>query len=179
MERNANGCPSSPQSETISESPGQDHEETVLSDEGSDSEQQSPIVPLVPPHWLHQRRESYASIIDDRPAAITLEDHTEGPLADNDAVWAKAIYIEDYHLVSGNVPSVGAFIVWHTKIETIEGTSMVIRKRYSEFLGLRKRLLVTFPKAGRAMPPFPPKSIVRESSPHGEPWRRATLMGLV
>ena len=116
-----------------------------------------------PPHWLHRRRVSYASIIDNKPAPITLEDHTEDPLVQEDAVWAKAIYIEDFVIVSGNVPSVGSFVVWHCKIDTLDGGSLVIRKRYSEFYELRQKLLVTFPNSSGATPPFPPKSMICES----------------
>ncbi|KAG8527129.1 uncharacterized protein KY384_008558 [Bacidia gigantensis] len=119
---------------------------------------------LTPPHWSHRRRESYASVVDNKPAPITLEDHTEGPLAAHDAVWAKAIYIEDYVIVSGGVKDVGSFVVWHCKIDTLEGGAMVIRKRYSEFHELKRKLLVTFPNSAGAMPLFPPKSMIREHS---------------
>ena len=50
-----------------------------------------PNSPLTPVHWSHRRRESYASLVDNKPAPIILEDHTDGPLADNDAVWEKGI----------------------------------------------------------------------------------------
>lgn len=119
-----------------------------------------------PPHWLHKRRVSYASIIDNKPPPITLEDHTEDTSSGQaDAVWAKAIYIEDFVLVSGNVPSVGSFVVWHCRIDTLDGGSMVIRKRYSEFYDLRQRLLMTFPNSSGAMPPFPPKSMIYRFRP--------------
>ena len=120
------------------------------------------LSPLTPPHWLHRRQESYASVVDNKPAPITLEDHTEGPSAQHDAVWAKAIYIQDYVIVSGSVPSVGSFVVWHCKIDTLDGGSMILRKRYSEFHELRQKLLMTFPKSEGAMPPFPPKSVICE-----------------
>lgn len=34
--------------------------------------------------------------------------------------------------------------------------------RYSEFQDLRRKLLITFPNAVAAMPPLPPKSVIRE-----------------
>ena len=37
---------------------------------------------------------------------------------------------------------------------------MSITSRYSEFCDLRNKLLVTFPHAGAAMPPLPPKSMI-------------------
>ena len=136
-----------------------DAEREAFADLGSAA--QSPVTPV---HWLssHHRRVSYTSIDDDRPAAITLEDHTEGDLADDDVGWAKAIYIEDYVIVEGNRPSVGSFVCWHCRIDTIEGGSMIIRKRYSEFYELRRKLLITFPKSSNSMPPFPPKTFIRE-----------------
>lgn len=36
--------------------------------------------------------------------------------------------------------------------------------RYSEFQDLRRKLLITFPNAGAAMPLLPPKSVIRECS---------------
>lgn len=132
---------------------GGDESHAILPESGESS-------PLTPPHWLHRRQESYASIVDNKPAPITLEDHTEGPSEQQDAVWAKAIYIEDYVIISGSVPSVGSFVVWHCRIDTLDGGSMILRKRYSEFHELRQKLLVTFPKSEGAMPPFPPKSVI-------------------
>ncbi len=35
--------------------------------------------------------------------------------------------------------------------------------RYSEFEDLRRKLLITFPNAGAAMPPLPPKSVLRKT----------------
>lgn len=36
--------------------------------------------------------------------------------------------------------------------------------RYSEFDDLRAKLVITFPKAKKAMPPLPPKSILSDTS---------------
>ena len=125
----------------------------------ADGDQQSQ---LIPPHWLHRRHESYASVIDNKPTPILLLDHTESSSDHHGAVWAKAIYIEDYVIVSGSVSKVGSFVVWHCKIETLDGGSMILRKRYSEFNELRRQLLMAFPSSEGAMPPFPPKSLICE-----------------
>lgn len=76
----------------------------------------------VPPYWQHRRYESYASVDIIRPPPIVLEDHTEN---DNDAessspLWAKAVSLEDYVVVSGNFASVGDYIVWSCKIDTLD-----------------------------------------------------------
>lgn len=73
---------------------------------------------LVPPYWSHRRYESYASVENTKPPPITLEDHTEGPSDQGDAVWAKGVVIEDYIILQGNVPNIGKFVVWNCKIDT-------------------------------------------------------------
>ncbi len=75
---------------------------------------------LVPPYWSHRRYESYSSVKNTRPPPITLEDHTEEPSEQSDAVWAAGVTIDDYVLVSGTVPNVGNFVVWNCKIETLD-----------------------------------------------------------
>ena len=158
MEPDHNASPPSPQPV---DNPILSAEQIPVDSQGNlEDKRQSPL--LTPVHWLHHRRESYASIAEERPDAITLEDHTEGTLADDDAVWAKTIYIEDYSIISGNIPSVGSFVVWHCRIDTLDGGSFIIRRRYSEFWELRRKLLMTFPKSEGAMPPFPRKTLIRE-----------------
>lgn len=75
---------------------------------------------LVPPYWSHRRYESYSSVKNTRPPPITLEDHTEESSDQSGAVWAKGITIDDHVLLSGTLPSVGSFVVWNCKIETID-----------------------------------------------------------
>lgn len=41
---------------------------------------------------------------------------------------------------------------------------MTIRKRYSEFEDLYRKLVLTFPHAAGCMPQFPPKSVICVSS---------------
>ena len=122
------------------------------------------LSPLTPPYWLHHRHGSFASAIDTKPAPITLEDHTEEPSEQEGVVWAKGVYIEDHVVVSGNMPNVGDFVVWKCRIDTIDGSTIIVRKRYSEFLDLREKLLMTFPGSGGAMPPFPPRSLICEQA---------------
>ncbi len=75
---------------------------------------------LVPPYWSHRRYESYSSVKNARPPPITLEDHTEEPSEESGAVWAGGVTVDDYVLVSGTVPSVGNFVVWNCRIETLD-----------------------------------------------------------
>lgn len=160
---------------------------------------------IVPPYWQHRRYESFTSVDIIRPPAIVLEDHTEDEPECSSPLWAKAVSLEDYMLVSGSFASVGDYIVWSCKIDTIDvGVALLSfhcllassmwstvlsadvgwidhnqkevstccpspprawlnRDRYSEFQDLRRKLLITFPNAGPAMPPLPPKSLIRES----------------
>lgn len=74
---------------------------------------------LVPPYWSHRRYESYASVENTKPPPITLEDHTEGPDDQADAVWAKGVVIEDSVLVQGTIPNIGKFTVWNCKVDTL------------------------------------------------------------
>lgn len=130
---------------------------------------------LVPPYWSHRRYESYSSVKNTKPPPITLEDHTEESCEQSDCVWATGVSIDDHVLVSGTVPTVGSFVVWNCKIETVDGGSIVIRKRYSEFDDLRQKLLMTFPNSGGAMPPLPPKSLFYKFRPSFLEKRRSGL----
>ncbi len=87
-------------------------------DEVEGAKESSPS--LIPPYWSHRRYESYSSVKNTRPPPITLEDHTEEPSEQSDAVWAAGVTIDDYVLVSGTVPNVGNFVVWNCKIETLD-----------------------------------------------------------
>lgn len=75
---------------------------------------------LVPPHWTHRRYESYHSVQGSKPAAITLEDHTEEPTERSNSLWARAVTIDDHILVSGSLPNVGKFVVWVINIDTLD-----------------------------------------------------------
>lgn len=47
----------------------------------------------------------------------------------------------------------------------LQGGFFTIRKRYSEFDKLRRNLEQTFPNAGPALPPLPPKSTLKRFQP--------------
>lgn len=74
-----------------------------------------------PPYWQHRRYESYTSTNIVRPPAIILEDHTED-LETNCQTppWAKEVSLHDYVVVSGNIPSVGDYVVWTCTIKTLD-----------------------------------------------------------
>ncbi len=75
---------------------------------------------MVPPYWQHRRFESYSSVGYLRPAPISLEDNTEELLEQSSPLWAKAVTINDHVVVSGNIPSVGAYTVWSCQIEMLD-----------------------------------------------------------
>lgn len=78
--------------------------------------------PLVPPHWSHQRHESYISINDeDRGSVpITLEDNTGQDSERSSSCWARRVSINDHVLVSGSIPTVGTFVVWNCRVDTLD-----------------------------------------------------------
>lgn len=89
------------------------HEEPE--DEDNDSHQ-----PLVPPYWQHRRYESYNSVKIIKPSPITLVDHTEDISDCESPLWAKGVRVSGYVVISGNLPSVGDYIVWNCKIDTLD-----------------------------------------------------------
>ncbi|KAI4228114.1 MAG: hypothetical protein L6R36_001894 [Xanthoria steineri] len=132
-------------------------------------------LPVVPPYWQHRRFESYSSVGHLRPAPISLEDNTEHRSDRSSPLWARAVSIHDHVLVSGTIPSVGDYTVWNCQIEMLHGGSMIIRKRYSEFEDLRSKLATTFPNAGQALPPLPPKNAFHRFKPSFLEQRRVGL----
>ncbi|GAB1310050.1 PX domain-containing protein ypt35 [Madurella fahalii] len=78
----------------------------------------------------------------------------------NRACWARSVQVTDYVLVNGSATNIGAFVVWIIRVETLNGSYMNIRKRYSEFDDLRRRLVQTFPNFEAAVPVLPPKSVL-------------------
>ncbi|KAK0631869.1 Phox-like protein [Immersiella caudata] len=118
------------------------------------------------------------------PGAITLQDneYDDGPGGANvygrdrnRACWAKSVQVRDYVLVNGSTTNIGAFAVWNIKVETLNGSHMYIRKRYSEFDDLRRRLIMTFPNFEAAVPGLPPKSVISKFRPKFLEKRRAGL----
>lgn len=88
---------------------------------------------LVPPYWQrHQRSDSslsYASVDNIRRTPITLEDHTDEGSEQCKALWAKHVTIDDYVVVSGNAPAVGAYVVWNCTVETLDVSDNLILRR--------------------------------------------------
>ncbi|KAG5913846.1 hypothetical protein E4U53_004760 [Claviceps sorghi] len=131
-----------------------------------------------PPYWLtthHQRRNRSADSI--LPAgAITLRDNETSEHDDrNKACWAASVDIVDYTVVNGGATSVGAFVVWNVRVETMNRSYMNIRKRYSEFDDFRSKLVKTFPNFEAAVPPLPPKSLISKFRPEFLEKRRIGL----
>ena len=122
---------------------------------------------IAPPYWQHARSASFATQASlDRPPPITLEDHTEIYSKTTGSLWAKSISIDDYVIVQGHKPRIGAYVVWNVKVQTLDGGPMTIRKRYSEFDDLRVKLVTAFPQCTKAsLPPLPPKSAIYKFRP--------------
>ncbi|KAJ9152046.1 PX domain-containing protein [Pleurostoma richardsiae] len=141
-------------------------------------------------HRSHQRSVSTDSLLP--PGAITLRDNERddddagrgrgnggGAAATgrdkNKACWAKSVEVTDYVVVNGSATNVGAFVVYNIKVETLSGSYMNIRKRYSEFDEFRRRLVHSFPGFEAAVPELPPKSVISKFRPRFLEKRRAGL----
>ncbi|KAM3454453.1 hypothetical protein NHJ6243_008862 [Beauveria neobassiana] len=140
----------------------------------------------MPPYWQNMpsraARGRAASVQSSdssgRPTgAILLLDHEADDDAQdrNNACWAKSVEIVDYTVVNGGATSIGAFVVWNVRVETLQGSYMNVRKRYSEFDTLRYRLMKSFPNFDAAVPSLPPKSVISKFRPKFLEKRRAGL----
>ncbi|EEU48189.1 uncharacterized protein NECHADRAFT_75520 [Fusarium vanettenii 77-13-4] len=108
--------------------------------------------------------------------AISLRDNEANEHDDrNNACWAKSVEIVSYTVVNGSATNIGAFVVWNIRVETLNGSYMNIRKRYSEFDDFRYRLVQTFPGFEAAVPALPPKSVISKFRPRFLEKRRAGL----
>ncbi|KAF2118415.1 Phox homologous domain-containing protein [Lophiotrema nucula] len=136
---------------------------------------------VVPPYWQrHERSSSKLSVnsVSDttgKPRPILLEDHTDEGSEQCKALWAKHVTVDDYVIVSGTAPGLGAYVSWNCTVETLDGGPMKIMKRYSEFDTLRQQLCKTFPYADGAIPPLPPKSVISRFRPRFLERRKAGL----
>lgn len=79
----------------------------------------------MPPYWQRQDRNdsrlSWNSVENgSRPTPIRLEDHTDEGSEQCKALWAKHVSIEDYVIVSGTAPGLGAYVVWNITVETLD-----------------------------------------------------------
>ncbi|EJT74489.1 hypothetical protein GGTG_08329 [Gaeumannomyces tritici R3-111a-1] len=119
------------------------------------------------------------------PGGITLQDNDTGAGDDepghlsgrdrNRACWAKSVSVTDHVVVNGSATNIGAFVVWNIRVETLSGSYMNIRKRYSEFDDLREKLMITFPNFEAAVPALPPKSVIAKFRPKFLEKRRSGL----
>jgi len=85
--------------------------------------EQEPSV-LVPPYWQHPHAHhdsavNYSSENLAVPQPIRLEDHSEDGSEQCKALWAKQVSIDDYVVVSGNAPGIGAYVVWNCTVQTL------------------------------------------------------------
>lgn len=83
-----------------------------------------------PAFWStrHARSTSYHSIAHVGPGPIQLVDHSEDQHEQSQACWARSVTVDDYTVVSGT-SGIGAYVVWHCTVSTLEGGKMNIRKR--------------------------------------------------
>jgi hypothetical protein len=90
-----------------------------------------------PPYWQrHQRNDSslsYASVDNIRHSPITLEDHTDEGSEQCKALWARHVTIDDYVIVGGNAPAVGAYVVWNCTVETLDVSDDLVLRRPALF----------------------------------------------
>lgn len=107
--------------------------------------------------------------------AIRLFDRDTNDDDRNSACWAKSVEITDYIIVNGSNTNIGAFVVWNVRVETLTGSYMNIRKRYSEFDDFRQKLTLSFPNFKAAVPELPPKSAIFKFRPKFLEKRRAGL----
>lgn len=139
--------------------------------------------PTSPPYWLRDRSTTQSTARSlEPPPAITLKDNTDDIDSPQDSaqaykqLWARSITIDDYVVIKGNNAGIGAYVVWICKVETLDGSPMTVRKRYSEFDELRQNLLKAFPDStDTSLPPLPPKSAIYKFKPKFLEKRRAGL----
>ncbi|CDK25532.1 unnamed protein product [Kuraishia capsulata CBS 1993] len=109
-------------------------------------------------------------LINMAPLPITMMDHEEDDSSGIDSrslgdphphVWCKNCSIGEPTVVSGNVGfSFGStkYVVYSIRLETVQGTKIVLRKRFSEFVKLREELL----QIQQNVPSLPAKTVGRQ-----------------
>lgn len=79
---------------------------------------------VVPPYWQRHGRQasrmSSYSTDNGHPTPIGLEDHTDEFSEHCKVLWAKSVTIDDYVVVSGTAPGLGAYVVWNCTVETLD-----------------------------------------------------------
>jgi hypothetical protein len=93
-------------------------------DGGKSATQRPERSSIVPPYWqAHTRSVSRLSCNSEngaRPAPILLEDHTDAGSEQCKALWARHVTIDDYVIISGSAPALGAYVVWNCTVETLD-----------------------------------------------------------
>ncbi|KAI1392739.1 Phox-like protein [Hypoxylon trugodes] len=159
----------------------QEDDQADARNQDTEQESEDVISPVTsPPYWTHNpghTRVASSTSVESIPfGGITLRDNENSSLDERgSACWAKSVEITDHVTVNGSATNIGAFIVWNIRVETLSGSYMNIRKRYSEFDDFRWRLIRTFPNFEAAVPELPPKSIVSKFRPRFLEKRRAGL----
>ncbi|KAK1035165.1 PX domain-containing protein ypt35 [Friedmanniomyces endolithicus] len=120
-----------------------------------------------PPFWTtrHDRSVStvsYHSLLGPHPPnPKLLEDRSEDSHAASQGCWAQSVALDAHTIVSGPT-GIGAYVVWHCTVRTLQGGDLELRKRYSEFDHLRVDLVRSFPHAEAMIPKLPRKSVFLE-----------------
>ncbi|KAK5134367.1 hypothetical protein LTR08_006547 [Meristemomyces frigidus] len=121
-----------------------------------------------PPFWSRHDRSlstvSYHSITHPNRNPILLEDHSEESHEATQSCWAKSVTVDDYTILTGPT-GIGAYVVWHCTVGTLNGGDLELRKRYSEFDQLRANIIRSFPHAEAMIPQLPRKSVVSRFRP--------------
>lgn len=111
-------------SETVNESPPSPSREDGAKLATAAVDKRSSVVP---PYWQrHERNGSrLSSYTSDAGARIVLEDHTDEGSEQCRVLWAKHVTIDDYVIVSGKAPGLGAYspgqyVVWNCTVETLD-----------------------------------------------------------
>lgn len=92
---------------------------------GMDSSIHSNKSVTTPPYWqnMHAHRRTASAQSSDSghaAGAIRLLDNEADEEEDrNNACWAKSVEIVDYTVVNGGATSIGAFVVWNVRVETL------------------------------------------------------------
>lgn len=157
-----------------------EHDSTSTPPAVEDSKLEAPSYLTSPPYWLRDRSTTQSTTLSlERPPPITLKDNTDeddDPAHAHQQLWARSITIDDYVIIKGSNAAIGAYVVWICKVETLDGSPMIVRKRYSEFDQLRNNLLRAFPDStNTSLPPLPPKSAIYKFKPKFLEKRRAGL----
>lgn len=76
-----------------------------------------------PPYWAFSHARTFSNISSDTipHGGITLkdnEDPTDDTASNASICWARGVKIDDYTIVNGTLPGLGAFVVWNVTIET-------------------------------------------------------------